>query len=127
MMIPLRHGLVVEESATLTFPEGTACAEVLEAGELGGTTARLVVGGFLIGAVYKVAYAGFRLWREIVGGLLGWVQRLQDGTLVRHGFPGASLSMEISPELLGVGYIIGPRIAGISFPGACSASSCSSR
>jgi len=117
MMIPLRHGLVVEESATLSFPEGTACAEVLEAGERGGTTARLVVGGFLIGAVYKVAYAGFRLWREIVGGLLGWVQRLQDGTLVRHGFPGASLSMEISPELLGVGYIIGPRVAGITFAG----------
>ena len=94
MMIPLRHGLVVEESATLSFPEGTACAEVLEAGERGGTTARLVVGGFLIGAVYKLAYAGFRLWREIVGGLLGWVQRLPDGTVVRHGFPGASLSME---------------------------------
>src|SRR5215813_3640919 len=117
MMIPLRHGLVVEESANLSFPEGTACAEVLEAGERGGTTARLVVGGFLIGTVYKVAYAGFRLWREIVGGLLGWVQRLPDGSVVHHGFPGASLSMEISPELLGVGYIIGPRVAGITFAG----------
>jgi putative OPT family oligopeptide transporter len=117
MMIPLRHGLVVQEHATLSFPEGTACAEVLEAGERGGTTARLVVSGFLIGAVYKAAYAAFRLWREIVGGLLGWVQRLGDGTVVRHGFPGASLSMEISPELLGVGYIIGPRVAGITFAG----------
>ena len=117
MMIPLRHGLVVEESATLSFPEGTACAEVLEAGERGGTTARLVVGGFLIGAVYKTAYAGFRLWREIIGGLLGWVERLGNGTVVRHGWPGASMSMEISPELLGVGYIIGPRVAGITFAG----------
>ncbi len=117
MMIPLRHGLVVEEHAALRFPEGTACAEVLEAGEHGGTTARLVVAGFLIGAVYKAAYAGLRLWREIVGGLLGWVQRLADGTVVRHGFPGASVSMEISPELLGVGYIIGPRVAGITFAG----------
>jgi putative OPT family oligopeptide transporter len=117
MMIPLRHGLVVQEHRTLSFPEGTACAEVLEAGERGGTTARLVVSGFLIGAVYKAAYAAFRLWREIVGGLLGWVQRLPDGTVVRHGFPGASLSMEISPELLGVGYIIGPRVAGITFAG----------
>ena len=117
MMIPLRHGLVVQEHATLSFPEGTACAEVLEAGERGGTTARLVVAGFLIGAVYKVAYAGLRLWREIVGGVLGWVQRLPDGSVVRHGFPGASLSMEISPELLGVGYIIGPRVAGITFAG----------
>ncbi len=117
MMIPLRHGLVVQEHATLRFPEGTACAEVLEAGERGGTVARLVVSGFLIGAVYKLAYAGFRLWREIVGGLLGSVQRLANGSVVRHGFPGASLSMEISPELLGVGYIIGPRVAGITFAG----------
>ena len=117
MMIPLRHGLVVEEHATLRFPEGTACAEVLEAGERGGRMARLVVSGLLIGAGYKLAYAGFRLWREIVGGLLGWVQRLADGTVVRHGFPGASLSVEISPELLGVGYIIGPRVAGITFAG----------
>ncbi|HEY1417094.1 MAG TPA: oligopeptide transporter, OPT family, partial [Myxococcaceae bacterium] len=117
MMIPLRHGLVVEEQATLRFPEGTACAEVLEAGERGGGMARLVVSGLLIGAIYKVAYAGFRLWREIIGGLLGWVQRLPDGAVVRHGFPGASVSMEISPELLGVGYIIGPRVAGITFAG----------
>jgi len=117
MMIPLRHGLVVEEQATLRFPEGTACAEVLEAGERGGTTARLVISGFLIGGLYKAAYAAFRLWREIVGGVLGSVQRLTDGSVVRHGFPGASLSMEISPELLGVGYIIGPRVGGITFAG----------
>jgi putative OPT family oligopeptide transporter len=117
MMIPLRHGLMVEERGMLSFPEGTACAEVLEAGERGGTTARLVISGFLIGAAYKVAYAGFKLWREIVGALLGWVQRLADGTVVRHGFAGGSISMEISPELLGVGYIIGPRVAGITFAG----------
>jgi len=117
MMIPLRHGLIVQEHGVLTFPEGTACAEVLIAGDRGGTTARLVIGGFLIGAVYKFLYAGLRLWREIIGGTLGWVQRLADGTLIRHGFPGASLSAEISPELLGVGYIIGPRVAGITFAG----------
>jgi putative OPT family oligopeptide transporter len=117
MMIPLRHGLIVQEHGILTFPEGTACAEVLIAGDRGGTTARLVVGGFIIGAVYKFLYAGLRLWREIIGGTLGWVQRLADGTLIRHGFPGASISAEISPELLGVGYIIGPRVAGITFAG----------
>ena len=117
LMIPLRHGLVVQEHATLTFPEGTACAEVLVAGDRGGTTARLVVSGFLIGAVYKTLYAALKLWRETVGGLLGSVQRLPDGNVVRHGFPGASVSMEVSPELLGVGYIIGPRIAGITFAG----------
>jgi putative OPT family oligopeptide transporter len=117
LMIPLRHGLVVQEHGTLTFPEGTACAEVLVAGDRGGTTARLVVSGFLIGAVYKTLYAALKLWRETVGGLLGSVQRLPDGSVVRHGFPGASVSMEVSPELLGVGYIIGPRIAGITFAG----------
>jgi putative OPT family oligopeptide transporter len=117
MMIPLRHGLIVQEHGVLTFPEGTACAEVLIAGDRGGTTAQLVIGGFIIGAVYKFLYAGLRLWREIIGGTLGWVQRLADGTLIRHGFPGASLSAEISPELLGVGYIIGPRVAGITFAG----------
>src|SRR4029453_9460712 len=51
MMIPLRHGLMVEEHANLRFPEGTACAEVLEAGERGGSMARLVVTGLLIGVV----------------------------------------------------------------------------
>jgi len=122
MMIPLRHGLMVEEHANLRFPEGTACAEVLEAGERGGSMARLVVTGLLIGVGYKIAYAAFRLWREIVGGLLGWVERLPGGATVRHGFPGASMSMEISPELLGVGYIIGPRIAGITFAGGVLAS-----
>ena len=117
MMIPLRHGLVVQEKATLTFPEGTACAEVLEAGDRGGTTARMVVSGFLIGAVYKLLYAALKLWREVIGGTLGSVERLTNGTVVRHGFPHASVQMEISPELLGVGYIIGPRVAGITFAG----------
>jgi putative OPT family oligopeptide transporter len=117
LMIPLRYGLVVQEKGVLTFPEGTACAEVLLAGDRGGTTAKLVISGFLIGAVYKTLYAALKLWREIVGGLLGSVQRLADGSIIRRGFPGASVSMEISPELLGVGYIIGPRVAGITFAG----------
>ncbi len=117
LMVPLRHGLVVQERETLRFPEGTACAEVLVAGDRGGTTARLVVSGFLIGAIYKTLYAALKLWREIVGGLLGSVQTLPDGSVIRHGFPNASVAMEVSPELLGVGYIIGPRIAGMTFAG----------
>jgi putative OPT family oligopeptide transporter len=117
MMIPLRHGLVVQEKATLSFPEGTACAEVLVAGDRGGTTARMVISGFVIGALYKLLYAALKLWREIIGGTLGWVERLGDGTVIRHGFPHASVQVEISPELLGVGYIIGPRVAGITFAG----------
>src|SRR5262249_6746210 len=62
MMIPLRYGLVVQEKATLSFPEGTACAEVLEAGDRGGTTARVGGGGFLVGAVYQGLYGAPKVW-----------------------------------------------------------------
>jgi putative OPT family oligopeptide transporter len=118
MMIPLRHGLIVEEHGTLTYPEGTACADVLIAGDQGGANAMMVIRGFLVGLAYKFAYLGLRLWREIVGAELSWssVDPVKK-TTVRHGFLGGSVAMEISPELLGVGYIIGPRIAGITFAG----------
>ncbi len=118
MMIPLRHGLIVEEHGTLTYPEGTACADVLIAGDQGGANAMTVIRGFLVGLAYKFAYLGLRLWREIVGAELSWfsVDPVKKTTL-RHGFLGGSVAMEISPELLGVGYIIGPRIAGITFAG----------
>jgi putative OPT family oligopeptide transporter len=98
MMIPLRQGLIVKEHGKLTYPEGTACADVLIVGEKGGTTAKTVFMGFGIGAIYKLLMAGFRLWEEIPSRLLGF-------------FKGASVAAEISPELLGVGYIIGPRVS----------------
>jgi putative OPT family oligopeptide transporter len=104
MMIPLRQGLIVQEHGKLAYPEGTACADVLIVGEQGGTNARTVVAGFLVGGLYKLGYAGFKLWREVIGTKLGF-------------YKGASISAEISPELLGVGYIIGPRIAGVTFAG----------
>jgi len=98
MMIPLRQGLIVKEHGKLAYPEGTACADVLIVGEKGGTTAKTVFMGFGIGAVYKLCNAGFRFWEEIPNRLLKF-------------FKGASVAAEISPELLGVGYIIGPKVA----------------
>jgi putative OPT family oligopeptide transporter len=118
MMIPLRHGLIVQEHGKLAYPEGTACADVLIAGDRGGTHARTVIVGFLVGLGYKFSYLGLKLWREIVGTNLSWmavdpVRKVP----IRRGYLGGSVSMEISPELLGVGYIIGPRVAGITFAG----------
>ncbi len=98
MMIPLRQGLIVKEHGKLTYPEGTACADVLIVGEKGGTTAKTVFMGFGIGALYKLLCSGFRLWSEIPSRMLGF-------------FKGASVAAEISPELLGVGYIIGSKVS----------------
>jgi uncharacterized oligopeptide transporter (OPT) family protein len=104
MMIPLRQGLIVKEHGKLAYPEGTACADVLIVGERGGTTAKTVFLGFGLGAVYKFLMAGTKLWAEIPTRMLTF-------------FKGASVSAEISPELLGVGYIIGPKVAANMFAG----------
>jgi len=109
MMIPLRHGLIVKAHGQLAFPEGTACAEVLMAGEKGGTSARTVFTGFFLGLFYKISNAGLKLFKEVPEKTLSF-------------FKGASVSMEVSPELLGVGYIIGPRIACIMLGGGILAS-----
>ncbi|OGC78286.1 MAG: oligopeptide transporter, OPT family [candidate division Zixibacteria bacterium RBG_16_50_21] len=98
MMIPLRKGLIVKEHGKLTYPEGTACADVLIVGEQGGTNAKTVFLGFGIGALYKLLNVGFKLWAEIPTRLLTF-------------FKGASISAEVTPELVGVGYIIGPKVA----------------
>ena len=104
MMIPLRRALIVKEHGNLTYPEGTACAEVLIAGEKGGLQARLLFQAFGLAFVYKFLMAGLKLWKEYPG-------------RVSEFYKGASISAEVSPELLGVGYIIGPRIAGYLFAG----------
>jgi len=104
LMIPLRRSLIVKEHGNLPYPEGTACAEVLIVGEKGGTDARTVFLGFGVGIVYKLLMAGFKFWKEIPDKVLGWYQN-------------ARVAAEISPELLGVGYIIGPRIASYMFGG----------
>ncbi|MCP3144448.1 OPT family oligopeptide transporter [Pyxidicoccus xibeiensis] len=104
MMIPLRQGLIVQEHGRLPYPEGTASADVLIVGEQGGTNARTVIIGFLVGGIYKFAYSGMKLFREVLSTPL-------------KGLKSATVSTEVSPELLGVGYIIGPRVAGITFAG----------
>ncbi len=104
MMIPLRRSLVVKEHETLTFPEGTACAQVLVAGEQGGTSAATVFFGFFAGLLYKFFNVGTKLWKDTP-------------EYIFQNFKGGSVSAEISPELLGVGYIIGPRIASVMVAG----------
>jgi putative OPT family oligopeptide transporter len=104
LMIPLRRALIVKEHGRLPYPEGTACAEVLIAGEKGGLQARRLFQAFGIAFTYKFLMAGVRGWKEYPG----WISRT---------YQGASISAEVSPELMGVGYIIGPRIAGYLFSG----------
>jgi putative OPT family oligopeptide transporter len=124
MMIPLRRALIVAQHGVLKYPEGTACAEVLKAGAsaesraaaspaakkeqelLGeGTSAKTIFTGFGFALAYKTAMVAFRTWKEVPEKIFG------------VPFKNASLSVEISPELLGVGYIIGPRIAAIMCAG----------
>jgi putative OPT family oligopeptide transporter len=104
MMIPLRHGLIVEEHGKLTYPEGTACADVLVVGETGGTNAKTVLSGFGFGMLYKLLGDPLKLFQ------------LSPGMTFR-GWKGASIGGELTPEMLGVGYIIGPRTASTMMAG----------
>jgi putative OPT family oligopeptide transporter len=107
MMVPLRRALIVKEHGTLPYPEGTACAEVLVAGERGGTLAALVFSGLGVGALWKSLSWMFNLFRTEIGYSFG-----------RTGmFPNATVAVDISPEYMGVGYVIGPRIAGTMVAG----------
>jgi putative OPT family oligopeptide transporter len=108
MMIPLRRALIVKEHGNLPYPEGTACAEVLIAGERGGIHARTVFQAFGLAFAYKFGMSALRLWQEYPG-------------RVFRSYQSAELRVEVSPELMGVGYIIGPRIAGYLFAGGCLA------
>ena len=108
MMIPLRRALIVKEHGNLPYPEGTACAEVLIAGERGGIHAKTVFQAFGIAFVYKFLMSALKIWQEYPGSVL-------------RSYQNAEVRVEVSPELLGVGYIIGPRIAGYLFAGGCLA------
>jgi putative OPT family oligopeptide transporter len=108
MMIPLRRALIVKEHGNLPYPEGTACAEVLIAGEKGGVHAKTVFQAFGLAFAYKFAMTALKLWQEYPG-------------RVFRSYQSAEVRMEVSPELMGVGYIIGPRIAGYLFAGGCLA------
>jgi putative OPT family oligopeptide transporter len=125
MMIPLRRALIVKEHQVLKYPEGTACAAVLKAGASAesreaaspaakeemqagapskrgpATGATVIFGGFAIGLLYKIAMVALKGWKDVPEKIFG------------APFKAGSISAEISPELLGVGYIIGPRIASI--------------
>ena len=129
MMIPLRRALIVKEHGILKYPEGTACAAVLKAGasaddraaaspgaqremaqaQAAGAGAsaggQVIFAGFGVGLLYKIAYSALRLWKDVPEKIFG--APLKAG----------SLSVEISPELMGVGYIIGPRIGSIMCAG----------
>src|SRR3989475_5119935 len=103
-MIPLRRQLIVKEHGALTFPEGTACADVLVAGERGGSFAGRVFWGLGLGGVYTFLMNTMQAWTGQPEARPGW-------------FPGASFRATITSEYLGVGYIIGPKVAGILFAG----------
>ena len=103
-MIPLRRQLIVKEHGNLTFPEGTACADVLVAGERGGSFASRVFWGLGIGGVYTFAMNTLGLWTQQPEYQPPWL-------------PGASFRAAITSEYLGVGYIIGPKVSGTLFAG----------
>jgi len=107
MMVPLRRALIVKEHGVLPYPEGTACAEVLVAGERGGRLASMVFGGLGVGALWKSLSWILNLFRTEIG----------YATPRTSQFPNATLNVDVSPEYLGVGYVIGPRIAGTMFAG----------
>ena len=106
-MIPLRRSIIVKEHGKLPFPEGTACADVLIAGEKGGKLAQKVYYGLGIAFLYKTLMSLFGLWKDVPQYVFSRTSSLPNGTVTG----------EITPELLGVGYIIGPKIAGIMVGG----------
>jgi len=106
LMIPLRRYLVEKEHGKLRFPEGTACAEIIVAGDEGGGKAKLVFSGIGLGAIFKIGYDMLRIWPQTP----------------EHNFKGflkgGTIGMDATPVLLGVGYIIGPKIAALMLSGA---------
>jgi len=108
MMIPLRRALIVKEHANLPYPEGTACAQVLIAGEKGGAMAATAYKGLGFAAAYAVLQQIFK----VIADTPGYVTRATSRV-----FPAATVNASVTPEYLGVGYIIGPRIAGVLVAG----------
>lgn len=108
MMIPLRRSLIVKEHGVLPYPEGTACASVLVAGEKGGDFAKTAYQGLGFAMLYAVLQKIFHVIAETPA----WVTKQTN-----KYFPSATLNAEITPEYLGVGYIIGPKIAGVLVAG----------
>ena len=103
-MVPLRQALIVEEHGTLPFPEGTACAEVLLAGEEGGSKAASVFKGLGIAAVYKFIADGLKLFPSEIG-------------YAFQSYAGSQIGIQVLPSLAGVGFICGPKIASYMLAG----------
>jgi OPT family oligopeptide transporter len=108
MMIPLRRSLIVKEHGVLPYPEGTACASVLKAGEKGGDFAKTAFLGLGFAFVYAFLQKLFHLIAETPFYMTKQVNKF---------FPSAKISGEITPEYMGVGYIIGPKISGVLVAG----------
>ncbi|MGB4770941.1 MAG: oligopeptide transporter, OPT family [Chitinophagaceae bacterium] len=109
MMIPLRKALIVKEHENLPYPEGTACASVLKAGEKGGNFAKTAFLGVGVAAIY----AFLQKILHVVAETPFWMTKQAN-----KFFPSAKVSGEITPEYLGVGYIIGPKIASVLVAGS---------
>lgn len=118
MMIPLRRAFIVKQHGVLSYPEGTACADVLTAGEKGGASAAMVFLGFTVASIVKLLMSPF----HIIADQANWdlFRRSSTGGPVA-GLNKGVLGGEFTPELLGVGYIIGPRIACITVAGGVMA------
>jgi OPT family oligopeptide transporter len=109
MMVPLRRSLIVKEHGTLPYPEGTACASVLQAGEKGGVFARTAFIGMGVAFAYAVLQKVFHVIAEVPAFMTSHANKY---------WPSAATRGEITPEYLGVGYIIGPRISGVLVAGS---------
>ncbi len=109
MMIPLRRSLIVKEHDTLPYPEGTACASVLQAGEKGGEFARTAFIGMGVALGYAILQKVFHVIAEVPTYVTKQANKF---------WPSAQTSGEITPEYLGVGYIIGPKISGVLVAGS---------
>jgi OPT family oligopeptide transporter len=108
MMVPLRKSLIVDEHENLPYPEGTACASVLIAGEKGGDFAKTAYQGLAFAFGYAILQKVFHVIAETPA----WVTKQSN-----KFFPSATVNGEITPEYMGVGYIIGPKIAGVLVAG----------
>ncbi|MBL7856535.1 MAG: oligopeptide transporter, OPT family [Cyclobacteriaceae bacterium] len=109
MMIPLRRSLIVKEHETLPYPEGTACASVLQAGEKGGVFAATAFMGMGIAMAYAILQKVFHVIAETPAFITSQTNKF---------WPSATTNAEITPEYLGVGYIIGPKIGGVLVAGS---------
>jgi len=108
MMVPLRRALIVKEHGNLPYPEGAACAQVLIAGEQGGEMARTAYQGL----GFAFAYAALQRVFHVIAETPTYVTNMASKV-----FPAATLNADVTPEYMGVGYIIGPRIAGVLVAG----------